>query len=219
MTFLELTEGPLWYAAAAVFVVGVLWRFVGIIAFGRKPDLSIARSSAGAGAVRAVFLHFIPHGGFLTKTGFHVAAGYLFHVALFVLLVFAAPHVVFISDRILGLPAGAAAWGELPRWAFIVTAEVAFFGIILLWIRRVTDPVMRMISDVGDHAGTVLTFIVMLTGCFALGESSEALRALHMFMVDAWLVYFPFSRLTHAFTFVLSRGYTGALFGRRGVTP
>lgn len=219
MTFLEFTEGPLWYLASAVFVFGVVWRFVGIIAFGRKPDLSIARASAGAGAVRAVFLHFIPHGGFVTKTGFHVAVGYLFHIALFVLLVFAAPHVVFISDSILGLPAGDTAWSGLPRWAFIVTAEVAFFGIVLLWIRRFTDPVMRMISDAGDHAGTVLTFVVMMTGCFALGESSEVLRAIHMLTVDAWLIYFPFSRLMHAFTFVLSRGYTGALFGRRGVTP
>ncbi|MBT3237530.1 MAG: nitrate reductase [Rhodospirillaceae bacterium] len=219
MTFLEFTEGPLWYAAAAAFVVGVVWRFIGIIAFGRKPDLSTPRASAQTGAVRSIFLHFVPHGGFASKTGFHAIAGYLFHIGLFVLLAFAVPHIVFISEEILGLPAGVMAWGGLSHWGFIVVAEIAFLGIILLWIRRFTDPVSRMISDADDYIGTVLTFLVMLTGCFALGESSEALRAIHMLMVDAWLIYFPFSRLMHAFTFVLSRGYTGALFGRRGVTP
>ena len=43
--------------------------------------------------------------------------------------------------------------------------------------------------------------------------------ALHMLTVEAWLIYFPFSRLMHAVTFVLSRSYTGATYGRRGVTP
>ncbi|MHA1598720.1 MAG: hypothetical protein ACTSV1_08365 [Alphaproteobacteria bacterium] len=219
MTFLEFTEGPMWLAAAAIFVIGVVWRFVGILAFGRKPDISIPRASAGVGAIRAVFLHFVPHGGFASKTGFHAIAGYLFHISLFVLLVFAVPHIAFISESILGLAPGALAWGGLSHWAFIVVAEVAFLGIILLWIRRFTDPVTRMISDADDYIGTVLTFAVMLTGCFALGESSDALRAVHMFTVNAWLIYFPFSRLMHAFTFVLSRAYTGALFGRRGVTP
>ena len=59
----------------------------------------------------------------------------------------------------------------------------------------------------------------MLTGCFALGETSAGLRALHMGLVNLWLIYFPFSRLMHAFTFALSRGYTGAIYGRRGITP
>jgi hypothetical protein len=33
------------------------------------------------------------------------------------------------------------------------------------------------------------------------------------------MVYFPFSRLMHAFTFLLARANTGATLGRRGFTP
>jgi nitrate reductase gamma subunit len=40
-----------------------------------------------------------------------------------------------------------------------------------------------------------------------------------MGLVNLWLIYFPFSRLMHAFTFSLSRGFTGAIYGRRGITP
>ncbi len=214
MTLLEISEGPLWYFAATVFVIGVIWRFVRIIAFGRKADRSIPRGSALAGAVQANILHLWPHGGFFTKTGFHLTAGYLFHLGLFVLLIFAAPHIVFIKENILGF-----GWTPLPRWAFIIAAEVSFCGLILLWARRLGDPVLRKISDRDDSIGLWLTFIAMLTGCLALGESSDALRAIHMLSVEGWLVYFPFSRLMHAFTFVLSRGYMGATFGRRGITP
>ena len=61
--------------------------------------------------------------------------------------------------------------------------------------------------------------LILIVSCFALGETSAALRALHMGLVNLWLIYFPFSRLMHAFTFALSRGYTGATYGRRGITP
>lgn len=214
MTFLSFVEGPLWYLAAWVFVLGAAWRVIGILRLGRKPDLSTPKASAAIGALRGMFLHFVPHGGFFTRTAFHVFAGYLFHLGLFGLLIFAAPHIVFWQERVLGF-----GWEALPRWTFIVSAEAAFAGLLVLWARRLSDPVIRKVSDRDDHIGSWLTFLTMLTGCMALAETSAGLRALHMLFVDLWLIYFPFSRLMHAFTFVLSRGYTGATFGRRGVMP
>jgi nitrate reductase gamma subunit len=214
MSFLWLVEYPLWYFAATVFVVGVIWRLVALVALGGKADLSVPRGSGTGGAIRALLLHFIPHGGFFSKTAFHVFAGYAFHVGFFVLLLFAAPHVMFIEERILGF-----GWEPLPRWGFILAAEFAFAGLIFLWARRISDPVQRQISDADDHAGTWLTFIAMLTGCLALQESNAVLRGIHMLSVEAWLIYFPFSRLMHAFTWAFSRSNMGAVFGRRGVTP
>ena len=38
-----------------------------------------------------------------------------------------------------------------------------------------------------------------------------------MLTVCLLLIYFPFSRLMHAFTFFLSRGFTGAAMARKGV--
>ena len=214
MTVLGLVEGPLWYGAAAIFVVGALWRVGGMLALPARRDLSEPRASAAAGAVRSILQHSLPRPAFLRRTAFHVFAGYLFHLGLFALLLFGAPHVAFIKERLLGF-----GWAPLPRWAFIVTAEAAFAGLMLLWLRRLLDPVMRKISDADDHAGLWLTCLVILTGCFALQETDEPLRILHMLSVEAWLVYFPFSRLMHAVLFLFSRGYTGAAYGRRGVTP
>jgi len=80
-------------------------------------------------------------------------------------------------------------------------------------------PVMRQISTFDDHAAPILTFIVMFTGCMALFQSNDSLRAIHMLSVEMLMIYFPFSRLMHAFTFLISRGYTGAALARKGVTP
>jgi len=214
MTFLQITQGPLWYVAASVFVIGVLWRLIGILRLGRPKDRSVARASGVLGALKALALHSVPHGGNLKRTVYHFVTGYGFHLGLFALLLFAAPHVAFIKDRLIGV-----GWTPLPRWGFLIAAEAAFAGLILMYVRRLTDPVMRKLSDADDHIGTWLTFIVMLTGCLALQEAHDGLRALHMLCVEALLIYFPFSRLMHAFTFAFSRSYTGATYGRRGVTP
>jgi len=209
--FAQLVNGIFWNIALVVFAVGVLWRILSIFRVRNKPDYSEPRGSALAGAVGASIRRFMPRAEMRSRTRLHVVAGYLFHLGLFALLFFAAPHVLFIEAQ-TGL-----GWTPLPYWAFIVTAQLAFIGLMLLWIHRVTHPVTRLISDADDHIAAILTFIVMLTGCMALIETFEGLRVLHRFTVELLMVYFPFSRLMHAFMFIPSRAFTGAWFGRRGV--
>lgn len=208
----NLIDGPLWYFSLAVFCIGILWQLVTIIFAGRKQDLSVARASASSGAVKTVFSRFIPHREITSQISVQVFAGYLFHLGLFALLFFAAPHVIFLEENLLGF-----GWTPMPHWAFILAAQAAFLGLIILWLRRMVNPVSRLISTWDDHIAAILTFVVMLTGCLALLEGFVALRLLHRFTVELWLIYFPFSALMHTFTFVPSRAFTGAWFGRRGV--
>lgn len=212
MSFLELVEGPLFTIAWITFLLGTFWRIFGIIRIGRKKDLSTPKGSAAVGFIRGNLRHFVPRGIFAKRTMVHIIGGYGFHIGLFVLVFFGAYHIDFLNERILGF-----SWPALPRWGFILTAEIAFAGLIVLWVRRISDPVMRLLSDKDDHIGSWLTFAMMLSGCFALQESHDILRALHMGTVDIWLLYFPFSRLVHGFTFILSRGNSGATYGRKGM--
>lgn len=210
--FASFIQGSLWYFSLAVFFIGVIWK-LGSIFLGRKlNDLSEPRASASMGAFRTLFSRFIPDSGMFSQIKFQVIAGYLFHLGLLVVLFFAAPHIHFLDEHFLGF-----SWTALPHWAFIVTAQFAFLGLILLWLHRVLDPVTRLISSLDDHIASILTFLVMLTGCLALLESFTSLRLLHRFFVELFLIYFPFSQLMHAFTFVPSRAFTGAWFGRRGI--
>lgn len=214
MTAIEIIEGPLWYTAATIFVVGVVWRLIGLLLIRGPKDLSAPRSSPVTGALWALVLHSVPHGGHLGRTLYHFIAGYLFHIGLLAVVFFAAPHVAFIEHRLLPV-----IWPAMPYWAFVIAAEAAIAGLILLYLRRIMDPVTRALSDIDDHIGAWLVFAVMLTGSLAMQEAHAGLRALHMLTVEALLIYFPFGRLMHAFTFGLSRAYTGATFGRRGFTP
>ncbi len=209
---LEFVEGPLWYFASAVFVIGVIWRLVDIFRRGVKPDLAPPRGDAFKGAVKTLVTRSWTAPGFSKGATFHLFAGYMFHLGLFVLLLFAAPHVEFIEQRLLGF-----AWAPAPHWLFILSAELAFAGLLLMWLRRVLHPVMKQITTLDDHLAAILTFLAMLTGCLALLQSHDSLQMIHMLTVELLMVYFPFSRLMHAFTFVISRSYTGAAMARKGV--
>lgn len=212
MSIAQFVDGPLWYFALAVFLGGIAWRLLVLLFTGWHRDLSSPRRSGWAGALRALFSRFAPARGMGRQIRLHLIAGYLFHVGLFVLLFFAAPHVAFYAEK-LSVPA----WQPLPDWAFIAASELAFLGLLLLWLNRVLNPVTRVITSTGDHLASILTFLVMLTGCLALERTHEPLRVLHFFLVEVLMIYFPFSTLMHAFTFVLSRGALGYHYGRRGV--
>jgi nitrate reductase gamma subunit len=208
----EFIDGPLWYFSLTVLVVGVIWRMIAVFRFGLGSDLSVPRRSAAGAGLMTTLRRFVPRREMAPRIRLHVVAGYLFHLGLFAVLLFAAPHVLFLEQHLLGF-----GWTPMPYWAFILTSQIAFFGLILLWLHRLMNPVSRLISDADDHVAALLTFVVMLTGCLALMEAFTGLRVLHRFSVELLMIYFPFSRLMHAFTFIPSRAFTGALFGRRGV--
>ena len=207
-----LIDGPLWYFALSVFFAGIAWKILSIL-FAKKPvDLSVPRTGSAGGAWRTVVSRFIPEKSMLPDMKLQLVAGYMFHLGLFAVLFFAKPHVEFLDEHFLGF-----SWTPMPHWGFIVASQFAFLGLLMLWLYRVLNLVSRLISTPQDHIATILTFVVMLTGCLALLESFEGLRLLHRFCVELFLIYFPFSQLMHAFTFIPSRAFTGAWFGRRGI--
>lgn len=126
----NLIDGPLWYFSLAVFCIGVLWQLAAIIFASRKQDLSVARGSASSGAVKTIFSRFLPHREIRSQIGIQFIAGYLFHIGLFALLFFAAPHVIFLEEELIGF-----GWTPMPHWAFILSAQAAFLGLIILWLR------------------------------------------------------------------------------------
>ncbi len=209
---IEFIQGPLWTIAVVVFVVGVIWRLAEVLLRGVKADMAISRGSVVSGGAGTVLRRFWPRKQTVGATRFQVISGYMFHLGLFVLLLFAAPHVDFIKEHILGF-----GWTPMPHWAFVLCAEIAFAGLILLWLRRIMHPVTRLLSTLDDHLASGLTFTAMLTGCLALFESYDELRVLHLLTVEILMLYFPFSNLMHAFTFIISRSSTGAVAGRHGV--
>ena len=99
----------------------------------------------------------------------------------------------------------------------VVTATL-FVGVLY---RRVTTPVMRMLSNFDDYFTWFITMLCIVTGLATsahLGARYETLLAIHVLSVDALLVWFPFGKLMHAFYIMPSRALNGAILARKGAS-
>jgi nitrate reductase gamma subunit len=91
--------------------------------------------------------------------------------------------------------------------------------LVLLW-RRVTEPVARYLSDFEDYLVWLVSFLPLLTGYMSYHHlllPYHWMLGIHILSVEALLVLFPFTKLTHAVTFMIARYYTGHRAGEKGV--
>ncbi|MFO1217270.1 MAG: nitrate reductase [Burkholderiaceae bacterium] len=217
MNLLDIARGPALQLAMAVFVLGVVWRLAGVLLLPRLRDLSPAREGAPPallGAARTVLRKMWPRPEFAQATRFMTLNSWIFHVGLAVVVFGLAPHILFIRN-LVGLH-----WSPLPSNLVYAVGVLTLGSLLAVLARRLTHPVMRLLSHAGDYISWAMTALPVATGLLAtshLGARYETLLAIHVFSIAAFLVWFPFGKLMHAFLFVFSRGATGMRFSHRGV--
>jgi len=215
MTLLDFARGPALQWSLIILVVGVMWRFTGTLLLGRKEDLSKPRRNTEIrDGLATIFTRSLPEHQFEKKIRFQHVAGYAWHLALFIAVLFSAQHILFF-ESVLGF-----SWPHLPSGIILVTAAIALAILLALLIRRVSHPVQRLISNADDYISTVIVIVPLVTGILAsahLGARYETLLAIHLLSVEALFVWFPFGKLMHTALTFPARFRAGAEFGRRGV--
>lgn len=117
-----------------------------------------------------------------------------------------------------------------PEWirgAVAVTALQALFAAALAvgvarLIRRLSDPYVRAISTPDDYFSLSLLLVWLASSILAAPNAREAseLPLLVYFLLTAFfLVYVPFSKISHYIYYPFSRWYLGKTLGHRGVYP
>jgi nitrate reductase gamma subunit len=225
MDLLHFARGPALTVALAVFVLGTLWRLARVLLRPRMPDLSPPREGAPAnlvGAMRSVIHGLWPRKEFVRALWIGTIAGYVFHIGLALVFFGYAPHIAFIR-RLTGL-----SWPALPDVVMYLAAGATVIALVAALASRLTDPVLRKISNADDILTWTVTFLPIITGMAVAFEPSAAILAhdqpfhpvrlaVHLLTLELLLVWFPFGKLMHAFLFALSRGATGMRFSHRGV--
>ena len=218
MDLLGFARGPALKVALAVFCVGVVWRIVGFgllrIRLNRsRPRASIPRFLAGG--LLTIGTRSWPHPEFIGRTGAGEAIGYSYHMGLFAIVLLFGPHIAFLGS-LFGI-----SWPGLPSSLITVISVLTLALFLAVLFRRVTNPVMRMLSNFDDYFSWFITMLVLGTGLAAtahIGAPYQTLLALHILSFDALLVWFPFGKLMHAFYIFPSRAINGALLARKGAT-
>jgi len=148
------------------------------------------------------------------STVFALVNGYIFHVGLAIVVFGFGPHILFING-LTGI-----SWPNLPSGVISVVSVVTLAALAAALVRRLTSPVLRLLSGFNDYMSWLVTTAPVLTGLLAvshLGAKYETLLAVHILSIAVFLIWFPFGKLFHAFLVFVTRSQTGAFYGRRGV--
>jgi nitrate reductase gamma subunit len=214
MDWLTFARGPALQWSLYVFLVGIVWRIAGVLLLRRKPDYSEPRSKAMiAGALKLMVMRSWPRKEFMSGTAVGEALGYVFHIGFFVVLFAFVPHILFFKD-LTGV-----SWPGLSNSAIYLSGAITVAALIAVLVRRLTNPVLRLLSNFDDYFSWLVTILPVATGLMAAahaGGRPESLLAIHLLSVELLLVWFPFGKLMHSFWIFASRGTTGALFARKG---
>jgi len=141
--------------------------------------------------------------------------GYSYHLGLFAVVLLFTPHILFLQS-LFGF-----AWPGLPSSIITIISVLTLTLFLAVLFRRVTNRVMRLLSNFDDYFSWFVTMLVMVTGLAAtahVGGRYETLLAMHILSVDVLLIWFPFGKLMHAFYIFPSRAINGALLARKGAT-
>jgi nitrate reductase gamma subunit len=218
MTLLDFARGPALKASLAVFCLGVTWRIVGFALLRIRRDLNRPRASVVkylGGGLLAVGSRSWPHREFIPRTGAGEALGYSYHIGLFALVLLFTPHILFLGS-LFGVT-----WPGLPSSLVTIISVLTLTLFLAVLFRRVTNPVMRMLSNFDDYFSWFITMLVIVTGLAAtahFGSPYQRLLGLHILSFDVLLIWFPFGKLMHAFYIFPSRAINGALLARKGAT-
>lgn len=216
MYFVDIARGPVLFWSIVILVVGVLWRLAGILLLPRKPDYSTPRGDLGArvaGAFGTIARRSWPYPPFARRVAFSTLNGYVFHIGLAIVVFFYEPHILFIQ----GLTG--ASWPALPNGVVYFVGGVTLASLFVALVRRLTHPVLRMLSNLDDYFSWFVTAAPVATGLMAVahyGARYEILFAAHIFAAALLFIWLPFGKLMHTFFFALTRGTEGALFARKG---
>jgi nitrate reductase gamma subunit len=201
----QLARGPLLWLAAAVFVVGIIYRVVELFGLTRKrgavawPTRNVREDSPEERKLRPIIA--FQHSLISTHPVMAVVSG-LFHLCIFAAPLLAKGHSYLLRE----------AWGislwSLPNPATDVLTIIVLAGAVLLLARRAVVPRVRAVSSVEDYVLLLITVAPYLTGFLAYHQllPYRTIIILHMLTGEAMLIAIPFTKLRHMVFFFFVRG-------------
>ncbi len=117
-----------------------------------------------------------------------------------------------------------------PRWTsgrtVVITMQAIFVAAFVVGfmrlVRRVSNPYLKSISTPDDYFSLALLLVWLVFSFLAAPNRPERGEwpLLAYFLLTAFfLIYVPFSKISHYFYYPFSRWYLGKTFGHRGVYP
>lgn len=186
-----------------VYVAKVIW----LLRKQTVSDKAVLRGSPRKGAIVSLGNIFMPWAMESTRVHwFFYVEFVLFHVgvAFTILSTFLIPFKLITP-------------GDPFALGVMVLMVLAFVVGVRRLLRRLIRPEMRMISSMDDYFAIIILDLFFLSGIWAMATGQTVALYIFFAMTTFFLLYVPFSKISHYITYPFSRWYYGTHFGGRGV--
>lgn len=210
---LRLIENEVQLAALAFLAVVYAVRLIWIFRFRSRKERTFAAGSEAGGVGYSLMNAAMPWAMESTRK----RPGFYAQFVVFHLGVVAAITATFIIPYAPGV--------FRVRAVVIVFQAVmaaAFFAGLLRLVRRLTNPVLRMVSCADDYLSLGLMILFFAAGVLAVPNTYEKAEwpLILLFGLTAFfLIYVPFSKICHYLYYPFTRFYLGRSMGHRGAAP
>ncbi|MCW8825749.1 MAG: hypothetical protein OQK78_04920 [Gammaproteobacteria bacterium] len=207
-------KGPAFEWALGIMIFGIVIRLIEIFSLGRRVDYSVARENSPGSGLKTIFSRSYKVELSTPQVTRTVITGYIFHIGLLITVALFIPHIE-IWRSIIGF-----GWPGLPTSIVDFVAVITMLTLLVVLVDRLTNPVKKQLSTIGDYLAWLVTFLPLLTGYLTyhhLGLPYTEMLAIHIISVELLMIILPFTKLIHSVTIFIARWYNGDQFARKGV--
>ncbi len=206
----ELATGPLVWVAFIIFLGGSIYRVTSMVLLAKKKDYMVFAYMSPFYALRSISHWIIPFMSVNSRRQpVMTIVTFLFHICLILTPLFVSAHIILVKE------AWNISWWYLPDAVADVVAFVVVGACLYFAGRRLLKPEVAYLTTAADFGLLALVAAPFLTGIWAYHQWSgaEVMLLVHILSGELLLAVIPFTRLSHALFFPLTRGYIGSEFG------
>ncbi|MFH1050996.1 MAG: hypothetical protein V1779_08750 [bacterium] len=198
---------------AIVYTTRLFWLFRFKAGKDRQMETGMPDTSKRKGILYSWANIFMPWAMESTRMHFLIYAQFvIFHigVTLAIILSFLIPY----APEIIGI-----AW--LATTFQVIIGAACLVGLYRIY-RRIKRPVMRAISTPDDYFSLILITIWFFFATLSVPnkpENGETVLLIYFWLTAFFLIYVPFSKISHYLYYPFTRYYFGKTMGYRGVYP
>jgi hypothetical protein len=211
--FLRLLENEVQIAALTFLVLVYTLRVLWLLRFKKAQDMTSPAGSRTKGIAYSMMNIAMPWAmeSVRRRPGFYIQF-VIFHLG--VTAAITATFIIPYRPRLFEIKAVV--------WIFRVALGAAFGVGLMRLYRRVANPSVRLISTPDDYFSLILMILYFAAGFLAVPNRYQAAEwplILFFGLTAFFLVYVPFSKISHYLYYPFARAILGRALGHRGVIP
>jgi nitrate reductase gamma subunit len=205
----EFISGPMVWTAFIIFIAGSLYKIIYMLA-GAKKDKFVFAHMSFKHSIASLIHWLIPFNSrYMRQRPIFTIISFAFHICLIFTPIFLLAHIVLFDE------AWNISWFYIPDKVSDWMTIIVIAGSIFYLLRRLTDPVVKNVTDGSDYLLLAITVLPFITGFIAYHQwfDNRTMVILHMIAGEIMLIAIPFTRLSHMLFFVFTRTYYGSESG------